>query len=728
MTPDELRLQQAIADAGDKLAQYKVAMHHKSSHQSYYGYNSDFEKYIKLSAEQGYVEAQFEYAAFLEQRSSSDDNTIDVIKFYYGAAVQNHSKAIEKLEVNTTLYRKLEVLSRQNSYHHYSNQASSQTRANYWLGKLYASDFFQQKNTEKAIGFYQKALEKKYPLAANELARIYYNGRGVNKDVTKAIALLKPICEEDRYHNSSSTNDFTDSHYLLGTMYHWSDVPNKDIDKAISAYEKAERQGHVGASLQLGHIYRSKARNTRKESSYRASEYKDKAIRYYKKNDGDSEVQNSIGLVYHEAGDYRSAVEWFEKSANQGLVIAQRNLATTYDPNHFGVGNESKALYWYRKAAENGNADAQFNLAEKYISGVAGVLEKDEKKSKHWYREAAEQDHEKAHKKLLLIDINKQGKDDFNDNQEVLEKYFAFEKALGYWFSSPYEMFNALDRRADPKSKEAYFESYEFLGDGVLGLAVRNYLFANKTSEMRVEDLSKIYDDMVKNKGPLLEMAKKFGLEALIIRNPNEGQHAITDKMLVDHMEAQFGAVLNDNDGDNEEVDKLVVRLWKPYLDAELNKVKAAAAARSTVSQAATTNTRPVTSPASVMMPPSHVPQPQTIQAKRSMSAGSLAFYNQALSLSVEQVEAKLKSHPHRANACCNGGKQLSVLALVLQQLKAATKDGARNEKIVGKLSSKVKLLTQYGASWSMSDKKGNTPQDIYKKLDAGIQSRLASR
>jgi TPR repeat protein len=54
---------------------------------------------------------------------------------------------------------------------------------------------------------------------------------------------------------------------------------------------------------------------------------------------GDKEAQSAIGAMYHEGKgipkDYKQAVAWFTKAANQGLAIAQTNLGVMY---HEGEG------------------------------------------------------------------------------------------------------------------------------------------------------------------------------------------------------------------------------------------------------------------------------------------------------------------------------------------------------------------------------------------------------
>ena len=67
--------------------------------------------------------------------------------------------------------------------------------------------------------------------------------------------------------------------------------------------------------------------------------------------------------------DYRQAVFWYKKAAEQGDTKAQLNLAVMYK---YGTGvseDFSQSVYWYKKAAEQGDTKAQLNLAVMYASG-----------------------------------------------------------------------------------------------------------------------------------------------------------------------------------------------------------------------------------------------------------------------------------------------------------------------------------------------------------------------
>jgi TPR repeat protein len=81
-------------------------------------------------------------------------------------------------------------------------------------------------------------------------------------------------------------------------------------------------------------------------------------------NDNFAEAQLLLGHSYHFGNgvdvDNTKAIFWYKKSANQGNVNAQINLASFYFKN---PDSRNKAIYWYLKAAYKGSAMAQNNLA-----------------------------------------------------------------------------------------------------------------------------------------------------------------------------------------------------------------------------------------------------------------------------------------------------------------------------------------------------------------------------
>jgi TPR repeat protein len=76
------------------------------------------------------------------------------------------------------------------------------------------------------------------------------------------------------------------------------------------------------------------------------------------------------------AQDDAQAREWYLKSAEQGDVKAEFNLAHIYEDGVSAPADPAQALAWYRKAADQGYAKAQHNLGLMYGKGE-GVQQSD---------------------------------------------------------------------------------------------------------------------------------------------------------------------------------------------------------------------------------------------------------------------------------------------------------------------------------------------------------------
>lgn len=100
-----------------------------------------------------------------------------------------------------------------------------------------------------------------------------------------------------------------------------------------------------------------------------------KAITWYEKSaeQGNAEAQNSLGGIY-QAGDgvsqdSKEAVKWFAKAAEQNHPYAQNSLAIRYLSGQGVKKDIVKALYWYEESASNGNIYAFRNLGQIYSTG-----------------------------------------------------------------------------------------------------------------------------------------------------------------------------------------------------------------------------------------------------------------------------------------------------------------------------------------------------------------------
>ena len=109
-------------------------------------------------------------------------------------------------------------------------------------------------------------------------------------------------------------------------------------------------------------------------------------------------AQNTLGTMYKGGHgvkqDYKEAMRWLRRAAEQGFASAQYNLGGMYDEGKGVKQDFTEAVKWYRCAAEHGHVDAQFNLGATYAKGED--VEQDVTEAVKWYQVAAEQGDEGA--------------------------------------------------------------------------------------------------------------------------------------------------------------------------------------------------------------------------------------------------------------------------------------------------------------------------------------------
>jgi len=92
--------------------------------------------------------------------------------------------------------------------------------------------------------------------------------------------------------------------------------------------------------------------------------------------------------------EYREAIRWYSKAAEQDHAKAQHELGLMYARGEGVTKDYTEAARWCRKSAERGNAEAQYRVGLAYASGL-GVA-KDVAEAATWYQQAAERGHGEA--------------------------------------------------------------------------------------------------------------------------------------------------------------------------------------------------------------------------------------------------------------------------------------------------------------------------------------------
>jgi TPR repeat protein len=180
--------------------------------------------------------------------------------------------------------------------------------------------------------------------------------------------------------------------YSLGVYYLSGFGVEKDEKEAVKWLTKSAEQGNAHA------------RKVLEENSGRAEAYSAEIVR--RAQAGDAEAQFLVGNGYYYGShgltiNYKEAVKWLAKSAEQGCTKARLTLGVCYYDGKGVAKNEKEALKCWIKAADEGDVRAQVELGLLYETGK-GVTQ-DYKEAVKWYTKAAEQGDERAKKALELL-------------------------------------------------------------------------------------------------------------------------------------------------------------------------------------------------------------------------------------------------------------------------------------------------------------------------------------
>ena len=162
--------------------------------------------------------------------------------------------------------------------------------------------------------------------------------------------------------------------YKIGNDYCYGrNGKPQDYAEAVKWFRLAAEQGDLSARNNLKNIEEKieESKMTPEESYKRGNDYYDGI--------------NGRPL------DYKKAVVWYRKAAEQGNVKAQNNLGFCYERGHGVPRDFIQSAGWFMKAATQGHVSAQYNLGVCYTKGQG--VEQDKLEAVKWYREAAKQGH-----------------------------------------------------------------------------------------------------------------------------------------------------------------------------------------------------------------------------------------------------------------------------------------------------------------------------------------------
>jgi TPR repeat protein len=228
-----------------------------------------------------------------------------------------------------------------------------------------------EKKYDEALPILRERADRQDPKAQNQLALLYYEGKGVPEDDGKAAEWMRKAAEG---------GDATSQYMLAWFSYKGIGVP-QDYAKSLEWAQKAMEMGDTNATTLLARLHRlgrgvpqnyTKALELLHAADQAGSIYAPAHIAYmYKTGQGVSK-------------DYRQAIEWYSKAAEKGNTSGWTHLAYLYatckdsqyvdgkravayglkaterDPNHFSSWAALAAAY-----ARNNQFDKAIEAAAK---------------------------------------------------------------------------------------------------------------------------------------------------------------------------------------------------------------------------------------------------------------------------------------------------------------------------------------------------------------------------
>jgi TPR repeat protein len=204
----------------------------------------------------------------------------------------------------------------------------------------------------QALSWFRQAADQGYAPAKINLGAMLARGLGVEKDIPRAIALLREVFEQgaggafdelrliaDR-HAGATAADRAEAALVLGRAFLQGRGVARNETAAVEWFAKALKQGHAPARQWL---------NTTADG-------------------GDVVLQDILGRIYlgqeGVAKDETQAAAWFRKAAERGYAPAQNRLGAMYENGQGVAKDEAQARAWYDKAAAQGNLEGRYKLRE----------------------------------------------------------------------------------------------------------------------------------------------------------------------------------------------------------------------------------------------------------------------------------------------------------------------------------------------------------------------------
>lgn len=307
--------------------------------------NEQIQKLIPL-AESGNIEAQvdlaWEYFSY---------NETEAFKWFHMAANSGNIEAQKQLGYMCHYGLGVEKNDVKSFKWYLSSAKLNDKESLFIVGWHFYEGYIVKQDFDKAFDYLFLSAKQNFEPAKLYLGYCYFYGNGTKINYAKAFKMIS-----EYYHFRKGTCDFDEftdyCYYELGYMYNYGLGVQQDLDKAWDFLCEA--------------------------SDGTPNEMK---------------AEYELAKIYEEASDIKNAIEYYTKSADKGLSLAQCRLGQLYLQ---GIGIEPdyhKAFELFSKAATR-NSDALYELGQLYLTGKG--VEKNTNTALELFLDALEKGNEKA--------------------------------------------------------------------------------------------------------------------------------------------------------------------------------------------------------------------------------------------------------------------------------------------------------------------------------------------
>lgn len=148
---------------------------------------------------------------------------------------------------------------------------------------------------------------------------------------------------------------------------------------------------------------------------------------------GDTCAAENLGNYYYSRQDYRKAFQWYEKVASRGNSRIAFIISAMYRNGLLDTSgrDDQQAHLWLVRAAEQGLDLAQVELADQYANGTG--VESNVPQGMYWYEQAANQGHAQAQYALSALYLAGSEQVQSSADNDMERRYAGTQAKANYW-------------------------------------------------------------------------------------------------------------------------------------------------------------------------------------------------------------------------------------------------------------------------------------------------------